>query len=245
MTSTRANARTSGRGGGTGRSLVAGPSRRRLLRLCAIAAVVFAALSVLVAHRTGPIVIDRGIDPVVAGWFDGHRWLARDLADLGGTAAFVALSAVVTVGWLARRHWRGALLTLVAPISAVCLVEYVLKPLVHRPATHYLAFPSGHTTSIAAIASAFVLALTAHRVPWRPTGRALLACVAAAALPAAAAIGLIAAGYHYVTDTIGGLLVSGVTVAVVALGIDGLAERRAKRQPHQRAASGTSRGPGG
>lgn len=216
------------------RPLVAVHLRRPLLRVTLACLVALAVLGGLLAHRRGPVWLDREVDPTLTGWFEGHRLLALQIADIGGHRWYLLLTTVTTLAWLLRRRPRAALLALTAPLTAVCATEYLLKPLVHRTSPYGDAFPSGHTTSIAAIAFAFVLALTLHGRPRRAVrGTPLPATVAvgvvsvvAVGVVVAVAVTLVAAGYHFVTDTVGGLLVSGITVAWLALGIDALAARR-------------------
>lgn len=85
----------------------------------------------------------------------------------------------------------------VIPEVAVGINSWVLKPLWDRPLHDYLAYPSGHTVYLVAIATAFVLLTDS------PRARVRTAALAIAAL-LCAAIGMIGLGYHLPTDILGG-----------------------------------------
>lgn len=178
--------------------------------------------------RRGPF--DRRVD----GWLMGHvnHRTALWFADLGNPPVVVIVTAVaVALFWLTR-YRRGALLSALAPTCSSVLSEYVLKPLVHRTKSGYLAYPSGHAAGWCAIAFAVVLVLAApsyRRLPRRAsTGVVALVLL----LTAASMLGLVASNYHYSTDVIGGICLALGCVLAVALVLDALAAVLVRRGPY-------------
>jgi membrane-associated phospholipid phosphatase len=94
-------------------------------------------------------------------------------------------------------------LALAAPLLAILLTSWLLKPLYDRWKNNILVYPSGHTVSLVAVLTVLVLV----------TRRTIVVVLGALALVAATA-GLIGLGYHYLTDVAGGTLFA---VAVVLL----------------------------
>jgi membrane-associated phospholipid phosphatase len=94
-------------------------------------------------------------------------------------------------------------LALAAPLLAILLTSWLLKPLYDRWKNDILVYPSGHTVSLVAVLTVLVLV----------TRRAIVVVLAVLALLAATA-GLVGLGYHYLTDVAGGTLFA---VAVVLL----------------------------
>ncbi|MEU0501130.1 phosphatase PAP2 family protein [Nocardia sp. NPDC005998] len=80
----------------------------------------------------------------------------------------------------------------------------MLKPLWDRPLHDYLAYPSGHTVHLVAIATTFVLLTDSMRARVRTVVIATVALLCAA-------VGMIGLGYHLPTDILGG------TAAAIAL----------------------------
>ena len=121
---------------------------------------------------------------------------------------------------------NGALLALAAVPAAEGVTEYLVKPLVHRTILGGIAYPSGHTTAIVALAATVTVLLLG---PPRPGGAiaargAILA--AAYALVVGVAIGLIGLRWHYFTDTVAGAAVGAGTVCALALALDSEVVRR-------------------
>src|SRR5206468_3648905 len=76
-----------------------------------------------------------------------------------------------------------------------------------------LAYPSGHVTGAAALAT--VAVLLAHRQWGRRAARSV--AVAAATLPLVVGAGVVRLGWHYATDVVGGAAVGTATVLSVAV----------------------------
>ncbi|MFI6955054.1 phosphatase PAP2 family protein [Nocardia sp. NPDC050408] len=106
-----------------------------------------------------------------------------------------------------RRQWRRAVAMVVIPELVVGLNSWVLKPLWDRPLHDYLAYPSGHTVHLVAIAAAFVVLTDSMRA------RVVTSLIATVAL-VCAAVGMIGLGYHLPTDILGGTAVAIALVVV-------------------------------
>ncbi|WP_433205666.1 phosphatase PAP2 family protein [Nocardia sp. CA-107356] len=113
------------------------------------------------------------------------------------------LAAAAWFGY--QRHWRRAVAMVVLPEVVVGINTWVLKPLWDRPLHGYLAYPSGHTVHLVAIATAFVLLTGSTRA------RVSAVVIATVAL-LCAAVGMVGLGYHLPTDILGG---SAAAIALV------------------------------
>jgi PDZ domain-containing protein len=176
----------------------------------------FAALAAAVAGGRTPTGVDRRLGDVVTNLVpDGPHRLLDAVADLG--SPLVLLVAVAAFAWWARGRGdrRLTLIALTGPIAAVALAELVAKPLIDRRIGVAYNFPSGHTTSVAALATLAVIA-TAWQ---RPTRRRLVATtVIGLAATGAVAVAVVRLGWHVATDTIGALALGpAVVLAVTAL----------------------------
>ncbi len=146
-----------------------------------------------------------------------------------GSILFAAALVLVLVAVAVRRHdpWA-ALLSLLAPIGAVTLVDMLAKPLVGRYHGAALAFPSGHATGAAATAT-LILVLLNRWYGWRV---ALCWMPAVALLPLAVGTGVVRLGWHYPTDVIGGVAFGAAVVVALAAAIPGPNQARV-RAAHQ------------
>lgn len=121
-------------------------------------------------------------------------WL--HVTDLGGfpvLAGGSVLAALVVVG----RDRRRAIACLCAPSVAVGTVDWLLKPEVGRYYLGVLSFPSGSTTIVAALGTAWTLAVSG-RFRWAVAG-------VAAALVALTGIAVVAVRWHYPSDALAGV----------------------------------------
>ncbi len=173
-------------------------------------------LAALVVHaRPGPNALDRWGFTVMAK-SAGSSTLIR-ITDLGAPAVVVVgslLAALVSV----RRDARRAAACLAGPLLAVVLVEYVLKPLVGRHYQGVLSYPSGNVTALAALATAWVLA-----VPRRIRPAVVVIGLVVVALMTWAVIGL---RWHFPSDALGGAVFGVGTVLLV----DGMLHLRPSNQ---------------
>lgn len=199
------------------------PLRLPLAVLAGMAAVVLCVLAVYYHGATGPGAVDRWIITT-----PGERLLAPSPAGTVATAissgggpivAAVLVCALALLCLLLRRR-RLAVLAILGPAAAVTVTE-LLKPLVGRTIHGAaLAFPSGHTTLFAALGLVVALLLVDMLGPGRSAAVALVVGIGLLA-GVAMASSLVALGYHYPTDTVGGLCSAFAVVPAVA----GLVER--------------------
>lgn len=198
------------------RRLLPGTWRPAALAVVVVGVAVAVALGLAGHESAVPGRIDAVVDPALA--VDGPAgrrllWLVVLLGDPLVSAVLVVVIALVAA--LVRR-WPAVVLAVAGPALAAALTEFVLKPGVGRTLDGTLAFPSGHTTTSAAVASVLVVLLVSARWPRRSWVRLLLAG-GVMILAAGVAVSLVALGLHYTTDTIGGVAVSTAVVLGVAL----------------------------
>jgi membrane-associated phospholipid phosphatase len=199
--------------------------RNAVLGAIAVAIAVTVALGVRYGGTQRAGRLDTAIDRRVKHHFAGSLGAARHVIDVADPASVVFICAVLCVLFLVLRRRRLAGLAVLGPALAGGLVDRVLKPLFDRRLDGALSFPSGHTAGAVAVAIVIVVAvLGASPPPWPLAVRVLVAlgAIGAAAMVAAALVG---AGYHYATDTAGGLCVAIACVLGAALGIDAVAGR--------------------
>jgi membrane-associated phospholipid phosphatase len=149
-----------------------------------------------------------------------YGWIARM-----GAPSVVGVTTLLALAWaLRQRDLPGGLLAVIGPGLAFVLAEMVIKPLVARrihAQDLVFVFPSGTVTVVAASVAAIVVLV--HR--WAGPARALLAAVVLSVLPLISCVAVVALGWHYATDVIGGLAVGGAVVLAVA-GLLAAFERR-------------------
>jgi len=115
---------------------------------------------------------------------------------------------------------RGAVFAAVSVTAAVLLTERVLKPLIDRTAQGHLEFPSGHATATFALAAVCAVLLAAPPRLRLPGAFRLCLALAAILIAGAVATAVIALGYHYFTDTVGGAAVGTAVVLATAFIVD-------------------------
>ena len=170
--------------------------------------VLLAGLASLVFRRhPGPIFLDDWglslIHPAV-----GNSFYVR-VTDLRSVPVLVAGSILAAVTVVGRDRLR-ALACLVGPGLSVVLVEWLLKPVIARRFAGVPTFPSGTTTVVASVATAWALAVPRRFAP--------MAMVIGAFLVGLECIAVTALQWHLPTDALGGVAV-GVGVVLV---VDGL-----------------------
>jgi undecaprenyl-diphosphatase len=197
--------------------------RRRLVIVSAVAAVLFALLSALVAAHAGPLLrLDAAISSAalrVALGHPGWRAFALAITTTGGpapvTAATVAAVALLVV--MGRR--RDAVFVAVSMAGSTAVRLLVLnaiarpRPIARLAPAAGFSFPSGHTTGSAAAA------LTALAVLWPLLRGRRRGIVAGAVLVWAAAVGLsrVALVVHWPSDVLGGWLLATTVVLAAAV----------------------------
>src|SRR5581483_293241 len=157
---------------------------------------------------------------LLLGWAVGtgstavDRWLLYDAHDPGRPRWMLLftdwrLLLPVLIGCVAvelyRRQWRRAVVSAVCPVVAITLVE-LIKRLFGREKGGALAYPSGHTTVVVVVMGLLILAV----------GARLWVLAIAIVVSLLGALGMVMCGYHFLTDTIGGLLLGSALVCVAA-----------------------------
>jgi membrane-associated phospholipid phosphatase len=170
--------------------------------------VIWTALAGIALHGShGPNRIDRWGFSLLAR--QPHSLLLVRVTELGDPAVLVVGSALAALVAVRRDRWRAAA-CLCGPVLAAVLVEWVVKPWVGRRYLEVLTFPSGSVTTIAAVSTAWVLAVPA-RLRW-------VAIAAGAVLVVAMGVAVVGLRWHYPTDALGG---AAFGVGVVLM-LDGL-----------------------
>ena len=207
----------------TRRPLLPTAARRLAVIILVICVLVIAIQAVWIRHGMETSWMDAAVGTKVAAGLGGHPHLLAVLVWAGEPVPFTALTATLTLGCvLWRRYEGGALVAISAPL-AVAITELVLKPLVGGTSWGY-PFPSGHVTSVVALATSLTVLLA--RTPRRL--RLVLACTAFLAA-GAVALGVIGAQMHHFSDTVGGAAVGIGTVLLTALILDLLITTRRRQ----------------
>jgi undecaprenyl-diphosphatase len=156
----------------------------------------------------------------MVGSFSGSRGVLPWLALPGSTIPLIAVSVAIAVGCLIARRPNGVALALTAVPVTAFLNDTVLKHLIGRTHLGQLSFPSGHTASAMTLAT--VLGVLLHDPGRWATARVIRAApvVAACAVTAFVAAGVIGLRWHYFTDTVGGVALGTGTVLALAFLID-------------------------
>jgi membrane-associated phospholipid phosphatase len=202
---------------------------------CVVAFVFLAALT----HASGAMqhldaaLLARLIEP-------GSRTgsVAAGIAHLGDPPALLLMLTLACGIGLARREPRDALAAL-AIVAGANLTTQLFKALLAHPrfqaalGAEQLAsntFPSGHATAAASIAIAFLFVAPRD---WRP-----LVALCGAALVAVVGCSVMALGWHYPSDVLGGIVVAAGWgfAALAGLRASEMAPRRRPGQPASRAA---------
>lgn len=195
-----------------------GPSGRHLAGwLVAGCAALIAALGVLVANQATADPFDRVIDSPVITHLGDHYGLLVHVADLGTPVPALAMSGVLVVGCLLSGRLNGAVLAAAAVPAADVLGELLIKPLVHRTDRGGLSYPSGHATTVMAIAATITVLLVISPSPARARIPRLLVTIAAWMVACAVTVAVIGLGWHYFTDTVASAALAIGTVFGLAL----------------------------
>lgn len=206
-----------GRGRGGGRLIL----RADRLRSCALVVAAIGLAGVIGWRVAGTDEVTERIGTVM-GMRDGlGKMLGEAVADIGSPVSVAILLPVLAVLAWFRRGPRALALVLVGPPLAMVTTSTILKPIIGRTSASELAYPSGHTTAAASLAVAagvlvYSSSLSASRRRWLMTGLGVVV--------AAVATCLVGRGYHYPTDTVGGVAVALAAVLMSAMVIDLMAD---------------------
>jgi undecaprenyl-diphosphatase len=195
------------------------PGRFRALAVVLLAACT-AVPVVLVVRFVGhghPGTLDSAIDPSVIDYWT-YAALPYGLSGLGTLGPVTLLTLALVATCAATRRWSGAVLAAVAVPTATSLTEYVLKPHVGRPLG--AGFPSGHATSMFALAAVCAVLLADPPRRRAPGVVRLLLVLMALAVATAVAVTMIAMGAHTFTDAVAGAAVGTGVALAYALTLD-------------------------
>ncbi len=185
--------------------------------LLAACAAVTAALAVQFAGRGDQGWLDLALDPRIRAWLGRCPVLLSWLPDLGTLRPVALITLALVLACVATRRWSGAVLAAVAVPAAVGLTEYVLKPFIGRFGQ---SLPSGHATSMFALAAVCAVLLVDPPRRRVPGVVRLLMVLAAVMLAAAVSAAMVAIGAHYFTDAVAGAAVGTGLVLACALALD-------------------------
>ena len=196
-------------------------TERRAAIIAASLAIPFAVLMGLVLAKFPPLVdLDTDVVNSWHGAVEGTGWatffdaVEQGSRSLSVTIVMLAVAAVFLIrrdGWTAL--WIGVIALMTEPLWGI------LKQIVHRDRPTVpdqlggYSFPSGHATSIAALAGVLIV-LTYQRVRGRRL-RALL-IVVSVALAALVGVDRVFEGAHYPSDVVAGWLLGAFVVFVVS-----------------------------
>jgi membrane-associated phospholipid phosphatase len=210
--------------------------------LCPLAAALLAACAALTAalaaHSPGrglPGWLDSAIDPRIQAQLSGFPVLLSWLPGFGTLAPVALMTLALILTCVATRRWSGGVLAGVAVPAATGLTEYVLKPSVGEALGR--AFPSGHATSMFALATICAVLLVDPPRRRVPGVVRLLLVLTALLLAAAVSVAMVAIGAHYFTEAAAGAAVGMGMVLASALTLD-LVTSRAWREPMTRSLRG-------
>jgi membrane-associated phospholipid phosphatase len=202
------------------------PPAAALLAACVVVTV----LAALLAGR-GKGWLDSVTDPRIQSGLGHFPTLLNWLPDFGRLKPVTLMTLALVLACVAARRWSGAILAAVATPAATGLTEYVLKPSVGQAIGQ--SFPSGHATSMFALAATCAVLLVAppgRRVPGLVR---LLLALMALLLAAAVAAAMVAIGAHYFTDALAGAAVGTAVVLACALVLDLVTGRVRRARPAQ------------
>lgn len=150
--------------------------------------------------RQRPTSVDSALADGLGSGLGGQEDLLRLL--VLPSEPVVLLPAVALIAGLCalQRRWPDAALALIGPAVAVGLNSWVLKPLFGWLSDDRLAYPSGHTASLVAVATVLAVLARDGLATW-------VAATVGFVLTAAAGAGMVVLGYHHPGDVLGGALV--------------------------------------
>jgi YegS/Rv2252/BmrU family lipid kinase len=195
-------------------------TRRRSLLVALVALAWVLVASYLVWQQPHAVDrLDHGFGSPIAALADRHAWLERSAEVVAAMFRFVPMLcySLIAAGWLAYKRFRRAAVWLLVVAAGCTLTTRLMKVAFDRERPDYAhmklldgAFPSGHSSGIAAAAGiAIVLAFTFLR---RRGNRRL---VVAASLLLVLLVGMdrLLLGVHGITDVLTGYAVGALWVA--------------------------------
>ena len=142
------------------------------------------------------------------------------LPDVGTRQPVAAMTFALILACAVTRRWRGAVLAVAAVPIAIGLTEYVLKPSIGEAIGQ--AFPSGHATSMFALATSCAVLLANPPRRRVPDSVRLLLALMAVLLAVGVASAMVANAEHSFTDAVAGAAVGTGVALACALTLDAL-----------------------
>jgi membrane-associated phospholipid phosphatase len=198
--------------------LVPGSLRRPAAALLAACVAMMAVVGVRVAGYGLPGWLDATFGPRLETHLGQFPVLLNWLPGIGTLEPVAIMTLALILACAVTRRWRGAVLAAAAVPIAIGLTEYVLKPFVGQAIGQ--PFPSGHATSMFALAACCAVLLANPPRRRVPGGVRLLLALLAILLAAAVAAAMVANGAHYFTDAVAGAAVGTGVVLACALTLD-------------------------
>jgi undecaprenyl-diphosphatase len=201
------------------------PTGARLLAaaIVVVCVLVTAVQGVWLRHGMETGRMDTAVDAKVKAGLGGHPQLLAVLVWPGEAVTVTAIAAALVVACILRRRYGQAAFVAISVALATATTELVLKPLIGRTSWGD-PFPSGHVTSVVALATALTVLLAGRPAQMHRQLRFVLAFTAFLTV-AAVAVGVIGANMHHFSDVIGGAAVGIGTVLLTALILDLLSSR--------------------
>ncbi|MFG1798096.1 phosphatase PAP2 family protein [Nocardia sp. NPDC049149] len=187
----------------------------------ALACGVTAALPLTFPADGGPTALDRAVVTRIHTALDDRPGVYDALVFPSNWYVLMPLLLLACAWFAYRAEWRSAALMLVVPELTAGLNAVVWKPLWQRHLHDYLAYPSGHTVHLVAIAATFFVLSRSVR-----TRLSTLIVTAVALL--AAAVGMIGLDYHWPTDILGGTAAAIAMVLALTWSVDKVSPARTR-----------------
>jgi membrane-associated phospholipid phosphatase len=168
--------------------------------------------------------LDAAFGPRIEAHLGRFPVLLNWLPDVGTLEPVAAMTLALILACAVARRWAGAVLAVAAVPIAIGLTEYVLKPSIGAAIGQ--AFPSGHASSMFALAASCAVLLANPPRRRAPDGVRLLLALMAVLLASGVASAMVANGAHSFTDAVAGAAVGTGVVLACALTLDALGSLR-------------------
>jgi membrane-associated phospholipid phosphatase len=164
--------------------------------------------------------LDEAFGPRIEAHLGRFPAVTHWLPDVGTLEPVAAMTLALVLACAVTRRWRGAALAFAAVPIAIGLTEYVLKPSIGEAIGQ--GFPSGHATSMFALAASCGVLLVNPPRRRLPGAVRLPLLLVAVLMATAVAASMVAIGAHTFTDAAGGAAVGVGVVLACALTLDAL-----------------------
>jgi membrane-associated phospholipid phosphatase len=203
-----------------GRRLIPQSLRRPAATVATSMAVLTTALGLMYHNDPCPGRIDLIVASAITGRLPPAQLTPYLLVRLGDPLSIAAFAALLATVALLLRRPRIAILAVCGPGAVVTAAEF-LKTLVGRTYYGVLAFPSGHTAAITAVATVVAL-MGLGFAKCHLLVASALAAIGILITGALMALALLTRGLHYPTDTLGGFCTAIAMVLGIAFCIDAI-----------------------